>query len=546
MTGHDTQERPLSAEQLRQHDRIFRSLVENAREYAIFMMDVDGRVASWNDGARRIIGYEEHEILGRLASVIFTPEDLAAGADAAEIEGARTRGRAEDRRWHVRKDGSRFWANGIMEAVLDDSGAVIGLVKILRDETDIKRDEMARAEADRERARLLAAAEAARAEAESANRQKDIFIAVLSHELRTPLNAILGWTKMLRGSRLTAEDQGRALETIERNARAQAQLIEDLLDVSRVISGKLHLEMRPVELAPVVMDAVEAVRPSAAANRVELRDSITCSAGSVHGDAGRLRQIVSNLLTNAIKFTPEGGRVEIAVACGDDDVEIVVRDTGRGIDPSFLPSIFDPFAQADAAAKRQGGLGLGLAIVRQLVELHGGRISAESEGPGRGATFRVSVPLLRREDAAPGGGDPDASQLGAEVTTLDGVRVLVVDDTDDPRDYAATVLAVHGAEVRDASSAQEAIEVLEAWRPDVLVSDIAMPGVDGYALIRQVRSRSAGEGGSVPAIALTAYAGSEDRRRALLAGYQTHLPKPIEPRELLAAVANLAPRDRRK
>jgi PAS domain S-box-containing protein len=391
-----------------------------------------------------------------------------------------------------------------------------------------------------ENARLLV-------EREEADRAKDQFLATLSHELRTPLTAILGWTRMLRSGRLDATAQTTALETIERNTRLQAQLIEDLLDVSRIISGKLQLDRQPVELAAVIEAAVQSLRSVADAKGVGLHLALEAGTGLVEGDPHRLQQVVLNLLSNAIKFTPADGRIDVRLGRAGDRARIGVSDTGQGIAPEVLPHVFDPFRQADGThTKQHGGLGLGLAIVRHLVALHGGTTRVESEGPGRGATFTVELPLA-------GPGDLGASRPhtrrgdGARgifdcPPVLEGLRVLVVEDDPDARRFVARVLEECKAEVMAVGSAADALATLPRFRPHVLVSDIGMPRTDGYELLRMLRRRTPKEGGLTPALALTAYASSEDRGRALAAGYQLHLAKPVDPADLVDAVAELADR----
>ena len=389
-------------------------------------------------------------------------------------------------------------------------------------------------------------------EAQEANRSKDEFLAMLSHELRTPLTSMLGWAQLLRSGKLDAATQERALETIERNTKAQAQLIEDLLDLSRIITGKLRLEVRPMELAPVIEAALDAARPAADAKAIQLQLVLNPNVGLVSGDADRLQQVVWNLLSNAIKFTPKEGRVEVRLERVNSQVAIVVSDTGQGISEEFLPFVFDRFRQADMGlTRRHGGLGLGLAIVRHMVELHGGTVSVTSPGEGLGSTFTVKIPLMPlrngngeapAETGAAGNAGDGAAPL---VASLTGVRVLLVDDEADARELLTAVLERAGAEVCAAASVAQALEVFAVtsqWRPDVLVSDIGMPGEDGYSLIRKVRALEPERAGEVPAAALTAYARAEDRLRALSAGYQMHVAKPVEPDELVLVVARLAGR----
>lgn len=382
---------------------------------------------------------------------------------------------------------------------------------------------------------------AALAAAEEANRLKDEFLAVLSHELRTPVNAILGWARMLRAGTVPPDHVPRALETIERNAQAQAQLIEDLLDVSRIVSGKLRLEMRLVDVGGVVAEAIDTVRPTADARGVTLTTAIG-HVGPVAGDAQRLQQVVWNLLSNSIKFTPPGGTVTVRVEQTGSTVRIVVSDTGQGIDPEFLPHVFDRFRQAARPGQAgRTGLGLGLAIVRHLVEAHAGTVHAASDGIGKGATFTVELPVMvgRTAPTAHGGG---YGQPFETALTLDGMRILVVDDDRDTREMLRLALAQYGAAVRVAASADEAFTELLAACPDMLVSDIEMPEASGYDLIRRIRLSDRPELRRLPAVALTAYARAEDRVKALIAGFQTHVPKPVEPAELVAVVASLAQR----
>jgi signal transduction histidine kinase/ActR/RegA family two-component response regulator len=406
-----------------------------------------------------------------------------------------------------------------------------------------------RQRAEEDRTQLLVQEQKARAEAEKLNRLKDEFLSTVSHELRTPLNAILGWSQILRTSQVDEARMSRALETIERNARSQAQLIDDLLDISRIITGKIRLNVRTVELLPVIEAAIDTVRPAADAKSIHLRAVLDPAAGPVLGDSERLQQIVWNLLSNAIKFTPKQGRIQVCLQRINSHVEIVVVDTGQGISVEFLPHVFERFRQADGSITRSfGGLGLGLAIVRQLVELHGGTVHAESPGEGQGATFTVKLPLIA---VGPKAIEPERVHptVGGSVTfdsspRLKGLRILIVDDESDMQDLLAYTLEVCGVEVIAAASANAAIAALtESSQPiDILISDIGMPEEDGYSLLRRVRALKPENGGRIPAIALTAYARTQDRTAALLAGFQSHIAKPVEPAELVAVIANLAGR----
>jgi PAS domain S-box-containing protein len=766
---------------------LFRLIAENVRDFAVFMTDMEGRVLSWNPGVGSLLGYAEGEWVGLHSSVIFTPEDRERGEHLSEMETALREGRAEDKRWHVRSDGSRFWADGFLMLLRDGRGEARGFAKILRDDTEAKltqerlreseerfqrvvelspdaiavhaegvvlfintagakllraegpeqivgrsiaglihpdyheiirermekagrgeasppaeikfvrldgtelygelasapllyqgrpalqavvRDLTRRKQAERtlreseKRFRLIfnqqfqfmailspegvlvdvnelplravgvtreqvlgrpfwetpwweglpkmqagwpaRLAEAARSdgpvfsvdpyraadgarvadasvtvvrdsdgrveffivqasditerkqaeeererllrEAQEANRLKDEFLATVSHELRTPLTAILGWAHLLRGGGLGGEATVKALETIERNARSQSQLIDDLLDVSRIVTGKLRLEIVPVDPHTFIDAAVESVRPAAEAKGVRLEKVTDTGVETVMGDPARLQQVVWNLLMNAVKFTPRGGRVQIRLERVNSQVEIAVADTGAGIDPEFLPHVFERFRQADQkTTRRHGGLGLGLAIVRHLVELHGGSIRADSGGEGAGATFTVALPvgpIHRREEAGARARPAARDTLPAHECPerLDGLRVLVVDDEEDARELLAEGLGQCGAKVTAASSAREALEAMAGEKFAALVSDIGMPGEDGYELIRRVRALAADRGGRTPAVALTAYARTEDRLRAMRAGFEMHVAKPVELTELIVVIANLARR----
>jgi signal transduction histidine kinase/CheY-like chemotaxis protein len=403
-----------------------------------------------------------------------------------------------------------------------------------------------------ERERLLTREQMARAEAESANRFKDEFLATVSHELRTPLNAIIGWSHLLRNGSIDGATATRGVETIERNARAQAQLIEDILDVSRVITGKLRLNIGSVDVASVINAAIDSVQLAADSKGIQLEVTLDPSARRVSGDSGRLQQVVWNLLSNAIKFTPPGGRVEVRLEHAGSSAQIRVSDTGQGINSDFLPFIFDRFRQADGTSTRShGGLGLGLAIVRHLVELHGGTVYADSPGRGCGATFTILLPLSvadeseksRRRDTASLTPYGDTNSQRDARPWLDGVKVLLVDDDPDNLQILSVMLTEQKAKVQAAASASEALQTLQWFKPDVLVSDLAMPGEDGYSLIGKVRALEAGSGKQTPAVALTAYVRVEDRARALSAGFNMFVSKPVEPSELIGAIANLSEPD---
>jgi PAS domain S-box-containing protein len=510
------------------------AIVEGSEE-SIVSTTLDGVITSWNRGAERMFGYSADEVIGRSITVLVPPERRD---DEVDIPARLLRGEAIDYETaRVRKDGVNLDIALTVSPIRDTAGQIIGASRIARDVTE-------RTRIDHERAELLEREQGVRADAEAATLAKDKFLAILSHELRTPLTAMLGWTRMLRTQKLDEAATAHALEVIERNTLLQVRLIEDLLDVSRIVSGAMRLETRPIMVAPVVHATLATMEPAAEAKGVVLKSAVYEHTGAVQGDPARLQQIVWNLVSNAIKFTPSGGRVDVRLARRGSAVEISVRDTGRGIAPEQLPQVFSRFGIAHTSTQSQGGLGLGLSIVRRLVELHGGTVRAESAGLGHGATFTVTLPLTDERPAQEAGpvGIAAMGLASGRLPALDGVRILVVDDEVDAREMVRAILAQCGAEVTVVASARAAVEALERSTFDVLVSDIVMPDEDGYSLIRRVRAREPERGGDIPALALTAYARIEDRAAAIAAGYQQHAVKPIEPAELAAAVATLAGR----
>ncbi len=428
-------------------------------------------------------------------------------------------------------------ANAALQRMYTELEELVRLrtAELSRANDELKHEIAERQQAERERAAMLERELSARAEAERANRAKDEFLGTVSHELRTPLNAILGWAHLLRSGRLDAAETARALEIVERNARIQAQIISELLDVSRITTGKLRLDLARVAVRDVVASALGTMRPAAQAKGLDLVANVQDDLGVVAGDADRLQQVVCNLLSNAIKFTPPQGRVEVEASSGPDTVRLCVSDTGEGIEPAFLPHVFERFRQADGSSTRKhGGLGIGLSIVRHIVEAHGGRVVVESGGPGRGAAFTVTLPRAR-----PGAAMPEEVRAGGSDVLRD-VRVLVVEDEDDTREALRRILEERGARVSAARDAGEALAAFDRERPDVLVSDVGLPGMDGYALIARVRARGPAAGGDVPALAITAYAREEDRAKALASGFSVHIGKPVDPAKLVHAVARLA------
>ena len=510
---------------------------------AVIATDVRGRVVFMNPVAENLTGWRIDSARDRPCTEVFN------------IVHETTRRLVENPVTRVLQDGvivglanhTILIAADGSERPIDDSGApirnrdgrVVGVVLVFRDVSERRRLETEREAAAGERERLLVAERTARAEAERANRLKDDFVAMVSHELRTPLNAILGWTDMMLRKQNDQATVARGLDIVARNTRLQTQLISDLLDISRIVSGKLRLDLQGVELASVIDAAVETVQHAADQKGVVIDRRLDTSIGPMAGDPARLQQIVWNLLSNALKFTPKGGRVRIVLRRTGSQAEIIVEDNGAGIRPDFLPYVFDRFQTADASRTRRfGGLGLGLSIVRSLVEFHGGTVKAASAGEGNGATFTIVLPMaappeLRAEAFA-------ARDANIEDISLANIRVLVVEDEPDAAEFVTNLLALHGADVVTAASAREALEAVVHARPDILISDIGLPEMDGYQLMEQIRKMNVTDGGGIPAVALTAFARSEDRTRALRAGYQTHLAKPVESTELVATVASFA------
>ena len=522
-------------ETLRTSEMRYRRLFESARD-GILILNADTlRITDVNPFMFELLNYTRDEFMEKELWEIGVFKDKAASQEAFRELQLTGYLRYENLPLQT-KEGKLREVEFVSNVYDEGSHRVIQCN--IRDITDRKR-------AEEERKLLLESAQAARAEADVANSIKDEFLATLSHELRTPLTSILGWSHLLDNGKLDEEAAKRAVETIVRNAEAQKLLIDELLDISRIIIGKLRLDVGPVQLAPMLESIVDGMRPAADARNIQLRTALDQSLDPIFGDPDRLQQVFWNLLSNAIKFTSQGGKVLVRLERSDSNLEITISDTGQGIARELLPYVFDRFRQSDSSSSRtHGGLGLGLAIVRQLVELHGGTVSAESPGEGEGSTFKVRLPVrgVRHEpdDRANCVVKIPDEVLTKPVPSLDGMNVLVVDDDWDSRELVTVVLKASGAEVVSVTSAIEALRELALRRFDVLLSDIGMAEMDGYALISQIRQLPAERGGKIPAAALTAYAGIENQRRALSAGYQVHIPKPIGPSELITAVARLA------
>jgi hypothetical protein len=522
-------------EELKQSRERLQMAMDAAGIYSWEMNPATGEI-EWSKNLEQVLGFSlpaDYEIT---VNDLIHPDDRETTAQKIQeaINGGENY--ASEFRLVNPENGEIVWVRGegvlVTDAALDQQR----FVGITQNITQRKR-------AEREREELLGREQAARREAEEASRLKDEFLATVSHELRTPLNAIMGWSQMLTSGRFNPAEVSRAVETIYRNAKSQAQLIEDILDVSRIITGKIRLEPRPVLLSPTIQLAVESLRPAIEAKNIRLQMQLDFEPRMVNADPDRLQQVVWNLLSNAVKFTPENGQVTIRLEADDRKTKIVVSDTGKGISPEFLPFIFERFRQADGSSTRKhGGLGLGLSIVHHIVELHGGAVEAISQGENAGTIFTVTLPLwetsLSGAKASNNESNGSGSRISDNHTRIEGLKILIVDDEKDTLDLLAAVLGQEGAEVKAKTSASAALEIVAEWRPDIIVSDIAMPEEDGYSFIRKLRDLPPEQGGATPAIALTAYVGIKERTRVLESGFQMYVPKPVEPSELLSAIAN--------
>ncbi|MBL1178296.1 response regulator [Pantanalinema sp. GBBB05] len=515
-----------------EENRLLLSAIVESSQDAIIGFTLYGTIVSWNTGAEKIFGYTAAEIKGQSISFLASPD---RPGEALQILDTIRRGESITNLETVcfRQDGQPIEVSITVSPIKSSDERLVGISATVRDITERK-------QAEAEREQLLALEQTAREQAEAANRIKDEFLAVLSHELRSPLNPILGWAKLLQSRHFDEAALKKALETIERNASLQAQLIEDLLDVSRIMRGKLSLNMVPVDLAATITAALETVRLAAEAKSIQIDTNLDSAIGRVLGDAARLQQIVWNLLSNAVKFTPEGRRVDVYLERIDSHARLIVSDTGKGINPDFLPHVFDYFRQADSTTTRKfGGLGLGLAIVRYLVELHGGTVWAESLGEDQGATFTVSFPLIEDTPKPQAELIPPTTPPTTPVSPLTNLQILVVDDDSDSRNFFAYALEQYGAIVTAVDSAQAALQLVTQSEFDLLLSDIGMPEMDGYTLLRQIRALEVAPKKSILAIALTAYAGEINQQQALAAGFQRHIAKPVTLEELIQEIISL-------
>jgi PAS domain S-box-containing protein len=517
---------------------ILMSIVSSAED-AIVTKDLYGIVTSWNPGAERLFGYTPEEIIGHPVAKIIPPDRPDEEPQILERiwRGERIM-HYETKR--MRKDGSLLDVSITVSPIKDSLGQIIGTSKITRDITEIKRSKAREHEMFKRSEEAKRQADQARTQAEKANATKDEFLAAISHELRTPITAILGWTRILASGQLKPEAVQKALETIDRNARAQAQLIEDLLDISRIISGKLRVDFKTVDLTAVIAAAVDAIRPAAGAKNVRVDSVFHPGVGTIVGDPARLQQVAWNLLSNAIKFTPHGGLIQVELQRVDSQVELRIADNGIGISKTFLPDVFERLSQADSSITWPRGIGMGLAIVKSLVELHGGIVSVFSAGEGKGSEFTVQLPVSELRDDSilrPVIEKPTTRVELKRCEELVGLKILIIDDEKDACEILRFVLHECGAVVETAQSVDEGLVLFDSWHPDILVSDIGMPEKDGYDLIHLIRNERRS---SVPAVGLTGMVRIEDRMKVLTAGYQMHVAKPFEPGELITIVSSLA------
>jgi PAS domain S-box-containing protein len=522
--------RDITAQKQGSRADLLLAAIVSSSDDAIISKSLDGIITSWNEGARRIFGYGPEEIIGQTVLKLI-PADRRD--EEPKILERLRRGERVDHfeTVRLRKNGESFPVSLTISPIRNLQGVIVGASKIARDITDFKT-------ASTEREQLLESERTARSQAEYANRMKDEFLSTVSHELRTPLNAIVGWTEVLEGGGQNRDEVIQGMEVIKRNAMMQAQLIEDLLDLGRISSGKMTLNVEPVDISTVIREALASVEHGARAKQITITRVLGESRGLL-GDSKRLQQVIWNLLTNAIKFTPNGGKIAISAARINSHIEVSVADSGKGISANFLPHLFERFRQADSSTTRQhGGLGIGLALVKQLAELHGGTVRAESPGEGLGSTFTLFLPVAALRAEVPRSHPGRESAAAIVLPDLHGIKILAVDDDPDSLEPIRRILTGRNAQVQTASSVDDAMAKFSEFAPDVVLSDLGMPGKDGYELIRLIRQHPAGA--NTPAAALTALARSEDRTRALTAGFQSHVTKPVAAAEIVAMVRSLA------
>jgi PAS domain S-box-containing protein len=495
----------------------YRLLTESVKDFAIFLLDTNGQVATWNTGAQRILGYQEDEIIGQPYSIIFLPQEVVKRQPEHELEVARDKGRSEDERWHVRKDGTQFWASGVVTPLWDEGGKLRGYAKVMRDITDRKRAETERAEA---------------------SRRKDEFLAMLGHELRNPLAPIMNGLQVLRLEQTVSPNGQQAIGVIDRQVKHLTRLVDDLLDVSRITRGKIQLRKERVELRTIVTHAVETTRHLIESRRHELTVSLPAEPVWLEADPARMEQVISNLLSNAAKYTEPCGQIWLSAERQGPEAVIRVKDTGMGIVPEMVPRVFDLFVQADRALDRsQGGLGIGLTLVKTLAQMHGGRAEAFSPGAGQGAEFIIRLP------AAPDAAPVKPEERPAAPAKGRPLRLLVVDDNKDAADSLALLLRLNGHEVSTADSGAAGLQAALSGTPDVVLLDLGLPGIDGYAVARRIREKA----DKPLLIAMTGYGQAEDRQRSKEAGFEYHLVKPVDPvrlQDLLVEIGSLGPGSR--
>ncbi|MGH9456814.1 MAG: PAS domain-containing hybrid sensor histidine kinase/response regulator [Thermoanaerobaculia bacterium] len=534
----DLTERVAAEEKLRRSEETLRLLVQSVKDYAIFMLDPEGNVATWNTGAQRFKGWKPEEIIGRHFSAFYPAEDIASGKPKRELELAKRYGSVEDEGWRIRKDGTRFWGNVVITAIYGPQGDLRGFAKVTRDLTDRRTaDEARRALLEQREARVRAeeekrSAEAASLAAQEANRAKDAFLMTLSHQLRTPMTAILGWARLL--PTLDHGDEGfqSAVEAISHSAEMQAQLIDDLLDVSRILAGKLQLKVESSDLASIIRAAADTVRTAAAGKSIALEFDLPPNLGRAEVDRTRIHQVIWNLLSNAVKFTPPGGSITVTAERLPTTARIAIKDTGEGIDAAFLRHLFEPFRQAEGPVTRQhGGLGLGLSIARYLVESHGGTLTASSEGIGKGATFVLELPIGSATDAD----QTQARHVYRIPRRLVGIDAIVVEDDPAGRDFLKAALVQAGASVRAVGSVAEARRLAAEKRPDLVITDIGLPGEDGYSLVRSLRADPATA--DVKIAVVTAFAGERERSAGL--ELDRFFIKPVDPFRLVEELGTM-------